>query len=166
VNRVLIVGRTLVPLPASVLPGRLRHPVDEIEYLADDVPGLGPLGGLASGLGRVRTDHALVLACDAPWPQVRLFSALIECAPGNDAVVPFWDKQPQVLCAVYARSLLPLARTLLDEGRRSLRSLLHQIPAPRMMDQDEVARFDPSGLSFVNLNTPEELARAEERPPA
>ena len=163
VKRVLIVGRTSLPGLGTAPPGRLRQPTVEIECLADEVPDLGPLGGVASGLECVRSEYALVLACDTPWPQDRLLSALIERAPGNDAVVPYWDKKPQVLCAVYARALLPLIRTLLDEGSGSLRSLLDQIPGLRAMDQDEVSRFDPSGVSFVNLNTREDLAQVERR---
>jgi molybdenum cofactor guanylyltransferase len=163
VKRVLIVGRTSLPALGTAPPGRMRQPAAEIECRADEMPGLGPLGGVASGLECVRSEYALVLACDTPWLQERLLDALIERAPGNDAVVPYWDKKPQVLCAVYARSLLPLMRKLLDEGGRSLQSLLGQIPVLRTIDQDEVSRFDPSGLSFFNLNTPEELEQAERR---
>ena len=33
----------------------------------------------------------------------------------------------------------------------------------RIVIPDEVARFDPHGLAFWNLNTPEEFIQAEER---
>ncbi len=32
----------------------------------------------------------------------------------------------------------------------------------RRVDQEEFGPYDPQGLSFFNMNTPEEFARAEE----
>ena len=36
------------------------------------------------------------------------------------------------------------------------------LPAVRVIGPDEIARYDPAGLAFHNINTPEELKKAEE----
>jgi molybdopterin-guanine dinucleotide biosynthesis protein A len=154
VGRVLVVGR-------SRLPDDLDIDTREIVCVPDEVADLGPLAGVASGLGKVWTEHALVLACDGPWPQQALLSALLDRSPGCDAVVPRWNHHPQVLCAVYARSLLPLMRSALDEGERSLRRFLGRIPHLELMSEETVRTFDPTGRSFINFNTPEDLKRVE-----
>jgi molybdopterin-guanine dinucleotide biosynthesis protein A len=160
VDRIVVVGW-------RALPERYGLDLKGIECIPDEVPGLGPLAGVASGLARVGTDHALVLACDAPWPQQLLVSALVDRAVGADAVVPCWNDRPQVLFAVYARSLLQLMRSALDDGIRSVSALLDRVPRLELMSEETARNFDPSGLSFANLNTPEDLARvAEQRSPA
>jgi hypothetical protein len=32
----------------------------------------------------------------------------------------------------------------------------------RLLNPDEIKRYDPSGLAFWNVNTPEEFSKAEE----
>jgi molybdopterin-guanine dinucleotide biosynthesis protein A len=150
VGRVLVVGR-------SRLPDDLDIDTREIVCIPDEIADLGPLAGVASGLGKVWTEHALVLACDAPWLQQALLSALLSRAAVADAVVPCWNHHLQVLCAVYARSLLPLMRSALAEGERSLRTFLDRIPHLELMSEETVWTFDPSGRSFINFNTPEDL---------
>ena len=56
--------------------------------------------------------------------------------------------------------LLPLARSRLAAGRLELRGLLDAV-ATSYFGPDELARVDPSGRALTNVNTPEDLARAE-----
>jgi molybdopterin-guanine dinucleotide biosynthesis protein A len=41
-----------------------------------------------------------------------------------------------------------------------LRDLLERCPL-RVVEPDEISRVDPQGLSFFNVNTPDDLAQAE-----
>ena len=62
---------------------------------------------------------------------------------------------PQVLCAVYPRSLLPLIETNIAQGRRDPRSLLTSAPV-QYIDEAQLRAVDPELRSFININTPEE----------
>jgi molybdenum cofactor guanylyltransferase len=63
---------------------------------------------------------------------------------------------PQVLLALYPRTILPLIEERLQQGRRDLRCLLEVAPV-QYIEEAELRKVDPELRSFVNLNTPEEL---------
>jgi molybdopterin-guanine dinucleotide biosynthesis protein A len=50
----------------------------------------------------------------------------------------------------------------LEEGRLKLVGWLAEVDV-RMVPPEEAAPFDPHGLAFRNLNTPEEFQQAEEQ---
>jgi molybdopterin-guanine dinucleotide biosynthesis protein A len=61
--------------------------------------------------------------------------------------------------AYYHRDALPAARRLFQRGERRTRLLLEAVGA-RLLEPDQTARADPEGLSFLNVNYPEDLDRA------
>ena len=125
----------------------------------NETNGHGPLLGLYTGLSAMTTTHAVVVAVDMPFIRPALLSFLVE-QPLTDAIlVPVVDGVPQVLLAVYPRSILPLVEGRLREGRRDPRSLLEVAPV-KTVSEEELRRVDPQLRSFVNVNTPEELERA------
>jgi molybdopterin-guanine dinucleotide biosynthesis protein A len=98
-----------------------------VRFALDDQPDEGPLAGLLTGLQSVDTDLAVVLGCDMPLADADALAALVEQAGATDtdAVVPRTDGGPEPLHAVYrVDPTRDVARTTLDEGRRSLRALL------------------------------------------
>src|SRR6185312_7006645 len=64
------------------------------------------------------------------------------------------------LCARYATDLRILAEARLQTGRFALHELLEATDTA-WLDDAGLAPLDPEGLSFVNLNTPDDLRRAE-----
>lgn len=130
--------------------------LQDVRLLIDQTPNFGPLMGLYTGLKAMSTSHALVVAVDMPFIQPSLISFLLSQAEGNDLLVPVVQSTPQVLLAVYARTVLPLIEARLQEGRRDPRSLL-AVALVRYIDEAQLRRVDPQLRSFVNVNTPEEL---------
>jgi molybdopterin-guanine dinucleotide biosynthesis protein A len=63
---------------------------------------------------------------------------------------------PQVLLAIYPRSILPVVKEQLLQGRRDLRCLLKLVPV-QFIEEAELLPIDPQLRSFLNVNTPEEL---------
>lgn len=127
----------------------------------DETPGAGALEGLYTALQAARGDHVLVLACDMPFVNIELLKHLISLAPAADVVVPLWQDVHQTLHAVYARdACLPAVQASLQENKKRMISF-YDLLAVRVLQEEEVARFDPEGLSFFNVNTPEEVELAE-----
>jgi molybdenum cofactor guanylyltransferase len=125
----------------------------------DETPDHGPLMGLYSGLRAVSNTHALVVAVDMPFVQPALLTFLL-AQPLNDAILmPVIAEIPQVLLAIYPRTLLPLIESSLQAGRRDPRSLLDIAPV-RYVTEAQLRQVDPQLRSFTNMNTPEDLARA------
>jgi molybdenum cofactor guanylyltransferase len=123
----------------------------------DETPGIGPLMGLYSGLSAINTVRALVVAVDLPCVQPALLSFLLSQPLSTDSLlVPLVHNVPQVLLAIYPRSVLPLIKEQLLQGRRDLRCLLEVAPV-QFVEEAQLRQIDPQLRSFINVNTPEEL---------
>jgi molybdopterin-guanine dinucleotide biosynthesis protein A len=149
--------RVIVVSSAEGLPG-LRLPAD-VEVVADEYPGTGPLGGICTGLRRAACDRALVVGADMPFLN-RALLGLMAQLEGYDAVVPRRsDGHLQPLHAVYAPACLPAMEARLARGELAVWPVLREVRT-RYLHEAEYTPLDPEGLSFFNLNTPADLERA------
>jgi molybdopterin-guanine dinucleotide biosynthesis protein A len=127
-----------------------------VRIVLDKTPGHGPLMGLYSGLSEIDSSHALVLAVDMPFVQPEMLTFLL-AQPLTDALlVPVVHAVPQVLCAIYPRSILPVIEERLLQGRRDPRSLL-DVASVTYIDEARLREIDPQLRSFININTPVDL---------
>lgn len=100
-----------------------------LDQLADDPPGLGPIGGLAALLSRAGERRALALACDMPFVTREDVTALLE-APRASIVAPRRGDRWEPLFALYdSACVLPIVRRRIAEGRTSLQGLLDEAGA-------------------------------------
>ena len=129
-----------------------------VRIVIDQIPDYGPLMGLYSGLSAMHSTsmYALVMAVDMPFVQPALLTYLLAQAQGDSMLVPVVEDTPQVLLAVYPRTILPTIEALLRQGRRDPRSLLKAAPV-RYVDEAQLRAIDPQLRSFMNVNTPDEL---------
>ncbi len=125
----------------------------------DDVAYQGPVGGMCRGLRACKGAGAFVTSCDLPFLNLSLVSHLASRLPGHDVVAPYWEGRLQPLHAVYRRGVLPLLEQQLWRGELRPVSLYDKVRTLEV-DEDEVRAFDPEGLSFFNVNTPDDYARA------
>jgi molybdopterin-guanine dinucleotide biosynthesis protein A len=116
----------------------------------------GPLTGIFSVLYASGAERVFVLACDMPFPNPELIKALRDT--DGPAVVPLWRGRPQPLLGHYGRQLLPEMERRILQGRVGLRDFLRETGAV-FVPEAEVSALDPQGLSFLNINTPEDLKR-------
>jgi molybdopterin-guanine dinucleotide biosynthesis protein A len=125
----------------------------------DVEPRAGALMGLYSGLRAVHTPLAVATACDMPFVSTALLRALLAQAAGVDAVVPVIGEQPEPLHAVYRPSCLPAIEAALAAGRKRLLAFFDAVRV-RYVPEAELRRWDPELRSFLNVNWPDDLARA------
>lgn len=133
------------------------RPIVSVEDL---YPEAGPLGGVYTGLATTQAPLAIAVACDMPLLQPALLRALLRLAPGHDAAVPM-NELPEPLCAVYAASCLPAIKAQLDAGSYKMTGFYGAVDV-RYVEPETWRRFDPDGLSFFNLNSEDDLRRAEQ----
>ncbi|HXG42707.1 MAG TPA: molybdenum cofactor guanylyltransferase [Dehalococcoidia bacterium] len=159
---VQVVGRLCPEVLVVVdLLDRYAHLDLPVRWAVDALPGHGPLAALVGGLEAASSAYALVVACDLPFLSLPLLAHMLGLPRDYDALVPRWHRRWQPLHAVYARSCLPVARGLLDEGERGLQPLLSRVHV-RPLPPRQVRAFDPAGLSFFDIDTPGRLRRARE----
>ncbi len=141
---------------ADAAPWRARG----VETVTDAVPGAGPMAGVAAALGAAAPGGVVCVAGDLPFLSPALLAALRDQAPDADAVAPRVGGRVEPLCARYgARCLAELQARL--TGRLALHALLEELARTVWLEGDALAALDPGGRSFLNVNTPEDLARAE-----
>ncbi len=129
-----------------------------VEVTPDELPGLGPLGGLHAGLGRVRPPYAFVSACDMPFLRVEPIRFLLAHLRDQEAVVPRWDGDIEPLHAIYATALRPRIAAAAAEGARAIRDFLPTVRV-EYVPEALMARVAGAEESFRNVNTPEDAAR-------
>jgi molybdopterin-guanine dinucleotide biosynthesis protein A len=118
------------------------------------------LRGLTSALDAAAGERVLVVATDLPLVTPDLMLALVAW-PEADAVVPRTGDGYHPLCALYRRdAVLPVARSRLAAGELRLRDLLAALDTS-YLDGRELERVDPEGIALTDVNTPDDLSRAE-----
>ncbi len=133
-----------------------------VRLVSDEVAYQGPVGGIYYGLTAAGGDAAFVTSCDSVFLNVDLIAHLLDQLPEHDVVVPHWQGRFQPLHAVYRRSVSPLLAEQLARGQLRPVHLFDKVRL-RRVDEDEIRRFDPEGVSFYNMNTPEDYAEALKR---
>jgi molybdopterin-guanine dinucleotide biosynthesis protein A len=129
-----------------------------VEVTADELRGVGPLGGLHAGLGRIDTPYAFVTACDMPFLRVEPIRCLVARLRDQEAIVPWWDGDIEPLHAIYATRLRPRIAAAVAGGVRALRDFLPEIDVD-YVSQAEMEHVAGAEESFRNVNTPEDAAR-------
>lgn len=124
------------------------------QLIRDRDPGRGPLAGLDAALAQLDGEALLLFGCDLPFIDAALVRELRDAHPGAAALVPRVDGRPQPLAARYARSIAPLVSARLARGALRMMELLDELDT-RWLDVAPTR-------ALMNVNTPEELARAEE----
>lgn len=134
-----------------------------LPLFTDLKPGRGALGGLLTALAAARGPLVAVVACDMPFASAEILrgAAQLLMEEGADAALPEWQGGLEPMHAVYRRSAcLPAVEAAIDRDLWKAIDWLPQVKV-RLLKPDELARWDPAGLAFSNVNTPEEFARAE-----
>lgn len=129
------------------------------EIVEDQFPG--SLGGIYSALSASRTEVAFVAGCDMPFINADLVSYQSEFAWNHDVVIPRGRAGLEPLHAFYSRDCLEPIHARLRENMLTVRGFFDQVRV-KEIGLEEIAQFDPEGLSFFNINTQADLIRAEE----
>jgi molybdopterin-guanine dinucleotide biosynthesis protein A len=142
---------------SEFLPGFIR-------VINDEPEGKTPLVGIVTGLRAIESHYAIVLSCDTPFVNRRVIRLLLERASGVDAAIPRWRAgHLEPLQAVYRRNpMLREAEQALAEGRLSPIDAINRLAQVVYVSvEDEIRKIDPGLRTFFNVNTRQDIARAE-----
>ncbi len=136
----------------------------ELPMFGDILPEKGALGGIYTAIARSTNPYTLALACDMPFVNARLLRYMLRLRDEDggpwDVIAPRVDGHPQGLHAIYSRACLPPIRERLEAGQLRVIGFYDAVRV-RYLDADEYGPLDPRGLSFFNVNTPQDLQAAE-----
>ena len=172
-------NKALLEVGGSRMLGRtadlLRPLVDELFLVADDAapyagvglpvipdvhPGCGAVGGIHAALQHAAHPLVLCVACDMPHIGRGVIELLLSSVrPGDDALIPRIGGWPEPLLAVYARSARPGFERAIGAGRLRVIDALDGLRV-HFVEEPELRAVDSALRSFVNVNTPKDLAAA------
>lgn len=151
---------------AAVLPEMLvvTNTPDLYAYLglpmvADAYPGGGSLGGIYSGLRAAPGDAAFTVACDMPFLVPEVVRLVVDRAGEGDVVVPRVGEQWETLHAVYGKRCLGPMESRIAAGRLKITGFFEDVRVVEIAEA-EIRRVGDPAIVFMNVNTPDELARA------
>jgi molybdopterin-guanine dinucleotide biosynthesis protein A len=136
-----------------------------LRLVPDLKPGRGALGGLYTAIASATFPLVAVVACDMPFASPMLFEGALRLMVEEEAdvVIAKTDEGYEPIHALYRReTCLPAIEAAIDADQWKVISWFPKVKV-RVLTSDEVKSFDPSGLCFWNLNTPEEFVEAEKR---
>ena len=123
----------------------------------DDVPGLGPIGGIHTCLIKTKNEYSIVLGCDTPLLDHLTISELIKNIKNYNIVVAVNSTgHPESLVGIYKKKSLASIDLLIEKKNYKMSDLLkqekthyHKLP------------YSKSKLTqlFSNINTQEDFQR-------
>lgn len=126
-----------------------------LSVIPDRLPGfLGPLAGIHAGLTQYPHDHLLTVAVDLPFLPLDL-AIRLRAGLGSKPCSYASDGKRHALALLWRPGMAPSVQEYLESGRRNLKEFLAEQGQAVLFDQQR-----DHGL-FFNINTPEDLARAE-----
>ena len=126
------------------------------DVLPDEIPGLGPLGGMVTAMSAARHDRLLVLAVDVPGVNAKLLERLTREMPENaDALVPRHEGSLEPLVAAYHRRCAGAFMDHITRSQLSMHGALADVRAA-YLDINPGEDGWPEDL-FKNLNSPDDL---------
>jgi len=142
----------------------LTNTPDEYSYLQlpmveDLIKGLGPMGGIYTGLMTLQDEAGFFVACDMPFLNSKLIRRMVEARGDFDAVVPRMDWMLEPLHALYSKKCLPVIREAIGHDEHQILKCFARMRV-RYMDEEELRLWDQDLRSFFNVNKPQDLPEA------
>ena len=154
---------TLAPLVNKVV---ISHNSPELfdgnqPIIPDIVKNQGPLGGLFSVMSTLEYSGYLFLPVDLPLVTTALLDIILNAEPEFDVVIPRIYGQLQPLIGRYKATCLAQIKVNLEHRDRKIANLYNQLKV-KFLPQTTFTKVDPSLNSFLNLNTPGDLRKAQQ----
>jgi molybdopterin-guanine dinucleotide biosynthesis protein A len=134
-----------------------------LPLVTDKIPDRGALGGLYTALEAASQAQIAVVACDMPFANaglIRAQSAIME-NESADVVIPQTEGGYEPFHTVYRReTCLPMVESSIRAGMWKVISWFPLVRV-RAIRPNELRQYDPRGLTFFNINTPEDFSEAE-----
>nr|MDO8078610.1 molybdenum cofactor guanylyltransferase [Candidatus Freyarchaeota archaeon] len=143
----------------ELLSGRARILIDESRGFNS------PLVGAYTAFENCEQKYTYLLSCDMPFVKTDVLRLLREVITTEDAVIPRWPNgYIEPLHAIYrTKPSRDASEKALSENRRDMRALLENLRRILYLSTMVIEQLDPRLDTFFNVNTMNELNKAERR---
>ena len=133
----------------------------DLMIVTDIFPVRSSLTGIHTGLFYMKNQFAFFTACDTPFLKKELVMTLLEkIEPNQDIIMPETAAGMEPLCAIYSKRCLNTAAYHIRQDKLKIQLALrsHRL---KKIPESLLRTADPDLISFFNINTPEDLEKAQ-----
>ena len=140
----------------------LKYTEWDLNIVTDLFSNRSSLTGIHAGLFYMKNPFGFFSACDTPFLKKEVVETIVEYIDSNvDLVMPETSSGMEPLCAVYSKRCLKAAEDHLRQNKYKIQLALRK-KRIKKIPESILRAADPSLVSFFNINTPQDLDRAEE----
>ena len=134
----------------------------DLLIVSDLFPIRSSLTGIHAGLFYMTNPFAFISACDTPFLKKEMIETVIGKIEAQiDIVMPETAAGLEPLCAVYSKRCLNPAQHHLEQEKLKIIKTFRKSRI-KTISEKVLCGIDPDLRSFFNINTPDDLQRAEE----
>ncbi len=122
----------------------------------DIIKGIGPIGGILTGITYIQKTAGFFVACDMPFLNPELIAYMVKIRNGFDVVIPKIGKNIEPLHAIYTKNCLPHIKETIYKKAYGIRTFFSKVSV-RYVEKKEIVIYDPELKFLVNINTPEDM---------
>jgi molybdopterin-guanine dinucleotide biosynthesis protein A len=128
----------------------------KVKVVEDRVKGIGPLGGIYTGLICSSYDEVLILSCDTPFQNRNFLKYLGEMSGDYEVALPVHKEGREPLTALYKKSLIGGIEKLIHSKTHKI-AFLYEDRYVKRVNIEEMPENQEIKSGFRNINTIEEL---------
>ena len=134
----------------------------DLLIVSDLFPIRSSLTGIHAGLFYMSNPYGFISACDTPFLKKEIIETVINKIEAQiDIVMPETSAGFEPLCAAYSKRCLEAAQNHLEREKLKITKTFRKSRI-KTISEKALRKIDPELQSFFNINTPEDLERAEE----
>jgi molybdopterin-guanine dinucleotide biosynthesis protein A len=159
-----IVEEVVVVISSNVQKKKFETLFDEKTRLfIDKNDSQSPLVGSITGFENAKGKYSILLPCDTPLISTQIGQFLFDRCFNRNAAIPRWPNgYIEPLQAVYRTdAALAAAENALEQGKMNMRSMIDNLRGVRYISTMILEEMEPKLLTFFNINTPQDLKKAE-----
>ncbi len=145
----------------------LAEPVEGLEVrgcsvVYDVVKDGGSLGGLLTGLIASTSPRVFAVACDMPFLDEDVIRFISSCDPTADVIAARLAGRFHPMHAAYSKRCIPFLQAMAERHELKIQMLFHLKELQvKVLTEGDFLPFQAGLRSFLNINTPNDLASVE-----
>ena len=126
------------------------------EQICDEIPDIGPIGGIYTCLKRSSYELNIILSYDLPLLNEELLRKLLIHAVKYDVVLPAMiADRPEPLCGIYNKRIINVLRDQIDKKIYAVHKVLPFVNSNTILLNNAMSFYHPD--LFLNINGEEDL---------
>ena len=131
---------------------------NNLKIITDKVKGIGPIGGIYTGLLNSKYSESFIVSCDTPFVNKEFIKYVKELKGDYFIALPVYGEKKEPLCALYKKNIIEIIEKRIVEKNYKIDSIFLN-EYTRHIKVNEIFKNDNIIKGFYNINTQEELEK-------